>query len=354
MDERSVFVRSVARVFVVSSLTASSTYAQADVESEGESDETTATESVGESDSEESTSDSPQEPSVEMEGNGDVEESSVKAENRDREPPEPASGEGSDEEDELGTEEDPNVQRPQSGEPALTDASGTAPLEDQTDWLKWPFSKRNQEYPRQSEPHRWASLGGFVGWVHRSSGSDAIKYRPGIAWGGYLRPELVSWMGLRLFYREERIPAEVEAGAFDYGDDSYEDEFEQPDLQLLNLGARLEPTLVLHPRVRLRGIAGWSWLWFRAPYPRSDDFELKRTFRQAVQMDFSFGLGASLDIIQNWIDVSIDSTYSLPAGRTGSAYEPAQIVRDGSIRYIAPLPELQNSLDVLISLGVIL
>lgn len=238
--------------------------------------------------------------------------------------------------------------------PALIDAPEGAPLEDEDDWLKWPFSKKNQRYPKQSEPHRWGGGGGFLGWVSRPSQSDSIKYRPGIAWGGYVRAELVSWLGLRLFYREERVPVQVESGAFDFGDDTYEDDFEQPDLEILNLGARLEPTLVVHPRLRVRGIVGWSWLWFQAPFPKSEDFELKRTFRSAVQMDISVGAGLSFDIIKNWIDISLDSAYSVPAGRTGTAYEPAQIVRDGGIHHIAPMPKLQNSLDCLISLGVIL
>lgn len=352
MDESCLLGRSVGPLFVALGLTVCPAYAQTGAASEGSPDGDQAVEMATDEPSEE--------PALEERAAGDgiQQEDAASArldgqvKEEEAEPNEAAESEDAD--DDLAVEEDLKAARPQKGEPALTDTSAEAPLEDQEDWLKWPFAKKNQRYPKQSEPHRWASIGGFVGWVHRSSGSDEIRYQPGIAWGGYLRPELVSWMGLRLFYREERIPAEVEMGAFDYGDDSYEDEFEQQDLEILNLGARLEPTLVLHPRVRLRGIVGWSWLWFRAPYPRSDEFELEHTFRQAVQMDFSFGLGASLDIIENWVDISLDSTYSLPAGRTGSAYEPAQIVRDGRIQHMAPLPELQNSIDVLISLGVIL
>jgi hypothetical protein len=238
--------------------------------------------------------------------------------------------------------------------PALTDAPKEAPLEDDKSWLKWPFSKENREKNRQGAPHRWASAGGFIGWVHRANQSDSISYRPGIAWGGYLRPELTPWLGLRLFYREERIPVRVEKGAFDYGDDSYTDDFEQPDMEMLNLGARLEPTWAVHPRLRVRGVAGWSWLWFRVPFPKSEDFALEKTFRSAVQMDFSFGAGLSFDIVENWIDISLDSSYSVPGGRTGTAYKAAQIVRDGVIRHIAPMPKLESSLDVLISLGVIL
>lgn len=257
--------------------------------------------------------------------------------------------------EEFTAEGDAVPREPDPGaEPALTDTSTDVALEDQDDWLKWPFSKKNREEEQQAEPHRWASAGGFVGWVHRRGQSDSISYQPGIAWGGYLRPEITPWLGLRLFYREERIPVQVEKGAFDYGDDAYDDDFEQPDMEMLNLGARLEPTWVVHPRVRLRGAVGWSWLWYRVPFPKSDDFELKKTFRSAVQMDFSFGAGMSFDIVKNWIDISLDSSYGVPAGRTGTAYEDAQIVRDGDIHHIAPMPKLQSSLDVLISLGVIL
>lgn len=251
--------------------------------------------------------------------------------------------------------EESGEREPEPGtEPALTDASDTHALENEKGWLKWPFSKENRARDRRNAPHRWASAGGFIGRVHRTSQSDSISYRPGIAWGGYLRPELTPWLGLRLFYREERIPVQVDKGAFDYGDDTYDDDFEQQDMEMLNLGARLEPTWVVHPRLRLRGVAGWSWLWFRVPFPRSEDFELKRTFRSAVQMDFSFGAGLSFDIVENWIDISLDTSYSVPGGRTGTAYKNAQIIRDGEIHHIAPMPKLESSLDVLISLGVIL
>jgi len=291
------------------------------------------------------TSDSESETSSdEQEQEGQQDEAAAEGEEADTPLEDPVS------EEELSEESEPD----RSGErTALTDASNEAPLEEQDDWLKWPFTRRNQEQERHG-PHRWMSVGGFVGWVHRPSQTSAIRYRPGIAWGGYVRPELASWLGLRLFYREERLPVEVEPGAFDYGDDTYTDDFEQQDLEVLNIGARLEPTLVLHPRVRMRGIFGWSWLWFQVPYPRSETFELKRTYRSAVQMDFTFGAGFSLDIIENWVDISMDASYSVPAGQTGSAYEPSQIVRDGRIRHIGELPRLQNSVDVLISLGVIL
>ncbi len=71
-------------------------------------------------------------------------------------------------------------------------------------------------------------------------------------------------------------------------------------------------------------------------------------------MDWVLGAGLSVDIIENWIDVSLDGTYGISASRTGSAYESAQIVKDGEMRHIASIPRSNHAMDILISFGLIL
>src|SRR5690606_21478740 len=141
--------------------------------------------------------------------------------------------------------------------------------------------------------HRWASMGGFVGWVSRPSKSQEIRYRPGLAYGGYIRPEVFEWLGFRAFYREERIPVALEPGAFEVEGETLDFGFSQPDLEIVNLGGRLEPTWVIHPRLRLRGVVGWSWLHMIAPAPTADGFEIKKTTRTAVQTEITLGVGLS-------------------------------------------------------------
>lgn len=223
-------------------------------------------------------------------------------------------------------------------------------IEDEDDWVSWPFSRNTERDPGQ----RWAGVGAFVGWVSRPSDSDSIKYRPGVAYGGYLRPEITSWLGLRLFYREENLPVSVEPGAFDFEGETFDFDFRQPDLQIINLGGRFEPTWTVHPRLRLRAVAGWSWLRMRAPAPVAKGFEIKKTFRAAVQTEITLGAGLSFDVIRDWFDVGVDVAHSLPNSRTGDAYDDQQVIVDGQIRHIAPLPRLEAATDIIFHAGLIL
>lgn len=271
------------------------------------------------------------------------------------------------EDDETASEEEPTEAEPVTKQTApskqpeapLDDAPTSSrpasvhpkSVEDDDSWLSWPFSDSAEDV----EPgQRWAGVGGFVGWVHRPSKDSALNYRPGVAYGGYIRPEVTSWLGLRLFYREERLPVSVQPGAFDTEDDSFDFDFSQPDIEVINLGARLEPTWVVHPRFRLRAIAGWSWLRMSAGVPTADGFQMKRTFRSAVQTEVSLGVGLSVDIIQDWLDVGVDVARSFPSSQTGDAYERQQVIVDGEILHIAPLPRLRAGTDVIFSLGLVL
>jgi hypothetical protein len=92
----------------------------------------------------------------------------------------------------------------------------------------------------------------------------------------------------------------------------------------------------------------------RAGVPKADGFELKKTFRSAAQTEISLGGGLSLDIIQDWLDVGVDVTHGFPSSRTGDAYERQQVIVDGEIKHIAPLPRLQGSTDILFHAGLVL
>ncbi len=234
----------------------------------------------------------------------------------------------------------------------LPEDDSTPLPEDDHGWVQWPFDSKSEiskDYPKT----RWAAVGAFVGWVHRPSGTERIRYRPGVAYGGYLRAEVASWFAVRIFYREERIPVEVSPGGFDYAGVSHDRAFQQENLEVVNLGALAEPMWVVHPRFRLRGIVGWSWMGFRAPIPNAPDTDFGG-HRSGVATNFTLGAGLSFDIIKNWWDVGVNASYSIVGNQTGSAFEPTQIVLDGAITHLAPLPEFQNSTDILFTMGLIL
>jgi hypothetical protein len=255
-----------------------------------------------------------------------------------------------------GAEED--VEQPES-EP-VAPAKELYP-EDDDSWENQPFDTHDEDWNEDFAHKRWAGVGAFVGAVYRPSGSDSIRYKAGVAYGGYLRPEITSWLAARLYYRQESIPVVVEEGGYNYGGVSYNLDFEQPNLDVVSVGIRLEPVWTIHPRFRVRGIFGWAWLGFRAELPEAPGYNEPVDgargiggSRQGVEVDVLFGAGMTIDLIENWLDLSVDGTYGVTASQTGSAYLPEQVFINGTLSYIAPLPQLGNPVDVIFSLGLIL
>lgn len=242
------------------------------------------------------------------------------------------------------------------------DAEAAAPAQDEAIPAPPPSSDEDGEGPqmlardfleRGIDYKRWTTVGPFVGMVSRPSKSSEITYQVGTAYGGFFRPQITPWLGLRLLYREERIPVTVAPGAFDVDGESLGFPLEQPDLKVTSIGVHLEPTWNLHPRFRLTGVLGWSWLRFVAPMPEAPEFDL-RASRAGVEMNWTLGAGLAFDVIPHWVDVTMTLNHSFITGRSGSAYEPIQAVVDGEITHLGPLPEFKSATDLIFYFGLIL
>lgn len=205
-------------------------------------------------------------------------------------------------------------------------------------------------------PERLVEVGPFLGVTLRPADRSGVSYDPALTWGVYARPEITSWLGVRLYYRQESIPVSVSRGGLELTDWPLGDtDIEQPNLRLRSFGARAEPTWVVTPRLRLMGIVGIAWLRFVAPAPTSrGDLHIQTASRSAVTLNPTFGLGASFDILPDWLVLGASVTYGLATNRTGNAYESVQAFADGSRLYLAPLPRFRNVSDVLFFLGIVL
>ncbi|HSC87633.1 MAG TPA: hypothetical protein VLC09_10200 [Polyangiaceae bacterium] len=201
-------------------------------------------------------------------------------------------------------------------------------------------------------PSRKVELAFLFGSVIRPSGQDAIHYETGYFLGGSARVELAPWMGVRLLYREEHVPVLVQPGGFDYGT-TLPFDFTQPDLEIVTIGMRVEPTWVLHPRFRLFGVLGAGWVRMDAPVPTAPGFQMEGK-RSATEVNMPIGVGVAYEILPNWVNCTMSFTYGVAFDQHGRAYEPLQAVVDGKIVYLAPLPVLQSVGDLMFSLGVIL
>lgn len=204
-----------------------------------------------------------------------------------------------------------------------------------------------------TSPSRKIELGALFGSVIRPSDKQSIHYGTGYFFGGFVRAELAPWMGFRVYYREERVPVDVAPGAFDYQGQKYSFDFIQPDLEIITIAARIEPTWVVTPRLRLFGVLGIGWVRLDAPMPQADGFLLQGK-RSATEVNMPLGLGVIYEIIPNWVNTTLSFTYGVAFDQHGRAYEPLQAIVDGKIVYLAPLPTLQSVGDLTFSVGVIL
>lgn len=222
-----------------------------------------------------------------------------------------------------------------------------------------PLDPDAQEFPHVRPrdepvaPSRRLELGALVGLVSRPSDSDAIRYQPGYTFGGFARVELMPWLGVRLHYRQERIAVDVDPGAFDFEGQNYSFDWHQPALEVVSIGGRFEPTWVIHPQFRAFAVLGISWTRFDAKMPEAPGFLLQGK-RSATEVNFPLGLGASVEILPNWLSASLSLTYGFIMDAHGAAYQPLQAIVDGQMVYLAPLPAPRGVLDAIFTIGVIL
>ncbi len=202
---------------------------------------------------------------------------------------------------------------------------------------------------------RALDLGAFAGISNRPAEGEGITYGPAVAWGIYARLELRRWLGLRLYYREEYIPVTVERGGFDTSTSFGDTDFDQPNLKLRSLGARLEPTWVVAPRLHVMAVIGASWLRFVAPPATSTGaFDIRTADRSAVELDFQGGVGAAFELLPDWLTVGAQLTYGVSTQRSGTAYEDVQAFSDGKRYTLGALPRFDGVTDLLFSLGLLL
>ena len=179
------------------------------------------------------------------------------------------------------------------------------------------------------------------------------RRRPGVAYGGFFRPQITDYLAVRLAYREERIPVDVAPGAYDYEGQSSGLDLSQPNLKVTNIGVRIEPSFHLTKYIHLMGVLSWSWIRIVYPMPFADDFNL-RANRSGVELNWGLGGGVSIDLLHNWLNLNISGVYHFVSNQTGLAYEPVQAIVDGKITYFAPMARPKSLTDVLLSIGLIL
>jgi len=197
---------------------------------------------------------------------------------------------------------------------------------------------------------RLLEVGPLVGVSARFGSARGIKYRPGVAVGAYLRPVLTDWLNLQLYGRFESIPVDVEAGAFDWDGVSLPYAFEQNPLRLTSIGAALEPSYSFTRRLRIYGSLGAAWVRFDADAPSAPGFEFEAT-RTGIEVNILFGVGVAYDIVPRFVTLHLSTSYGVAFDQRGTAYEPLQVIEDGAMVHLAPLPEFNGMADLLLGIS---
>lgn len=179
------------------------------------------------------------------------------------------------------------------------------------------------------------AMGGVV-WHHGSSSS--VQYPATLAYGATLRVDLREWLGLRglVLHSTQSVDTAPTRAA-------------QPDLDVLLLGLRLEPSLQLTPR--LRGWAGLSAGWLRSEAPPVDG--ALTGVRLGTGLDLGAALGVGYDVLAKHLAVGASVGASWIASQGGDMFDSADALdANGHRTTVAGLPKYAGGLDGLLGVEV--
>lgn len=206
--------------------------------------------------------------------------------------------------------------------------------------------------PDPARPLRSVEIGPDIGVALRPASGDSVSYGAAVAIGGHALIELTRWLGFRALFAESDVPVTIDRGEFGLRNT----DVHQPDLELVLIAGRFEPTLVVSPRLRLWVGAGAGLAYFRAPVASSTgELQIQTARRGGVAVDIGGALGGTFELIPNWFTAALSGSAAFTTGQTGDAFDPVQSFdATGHRYYAAGLPEFAGSFGATASLGILL
>jgi hypothetical protein len=206
---------------------------------------------------------------------------------------------------------------------------------------------------RPVERERKLDVGPDFGITARAAEGDGITYSPGFTWGAHLRVELVSFLGFRAYFNNSYHSVDIPTDAL-VVDGLSPAQAEQEDLKVTMLGARLEPTWVVTPELRLWLGVGVAWgrvfaeeLDTNPPVASHD--------RSGVLLEWTGSVGGSFDVIPRWLAVTLLLNAGFVSNQSGDVFDRTQAIsQTGQVTYLGGLPEFASTFSALIGLGIIL
>jgi hypothetical protein len=201
-------------------------------------------------------------------------------------------------------------------------------------------------------PSRRVELGFDTGLARRPASGSDISYATGVLWGAHIGLPLASWLAFRATAAQGAAPVTLRSGALGLADT----EVSQPDLSVLLVSARLEPTWTVSSVVRLWAGPEVSWIRTTADEPTTRGALVIRTaVRHAVGLELGGSVGGSLELIPNWLVLTMSSGAFSVLDQDGSLYDRVQgFDQNGHRLEVGRYPKFAGSFRSMLGFGVIL
>jgi hypothetical protein len=186
----------------------------------------------------------------------------------------------------------------------------------------------------------------FAVWHRNTESGSSASYATGLALGAHARIELREWLGLRLFFLWGKHGVDVDPRGLQLSIGTVD------DISVTELGARIEPTWVVTPRLRLWAGAGAAWA--RAVTTTSVGLG-GTTERAGVFIELGGAVGATFDVVPEWLAVWVSGSLGAIVDESGDLFHEQQaIAADGTLLHIGGLPGMSTALATTLGVALVL
>jgi hypothetical protein len=207
------------------------------------------------------------------------------------------------------------------------------------------FPRPYLERPSPIRGVRHVELGPDFGLWSRPAKDERASYATALAWGAHARVEILPVLGFSAHFNAAKHEVTVA-----------DPDVDQPPLEVLQIGARLEPTWPVLPTLRLWLGVGVAWGRATAPSPTVVGLQDSSIpDRSGVFLEWSGALGGTYDVIPNWLALSLSFSGGAMANQSGDLFDEGQAVNQNAQMVPFPgMPEIESSFAALLGVGMIL
>jgi hypothetical protein len=198
---------------------------------------------------------------------------------------------------------------------------------------------------------RGLSVGVDAGISIRPAEGDTVSYDPAFAFGAHVRAELLPYLGFRAYFTRANHAVDIPRGALGLEDT----QVDQPSVGVTVIGARLEPTWVVSPGLRLWVGAGVAWGRVKADEPSFEGkYDIRVAERSGVMLEWTGALGVNVDIIPEWLGATASVAGGVLSNQSGDIFENLQGVdQGGTLVDVGGLPKFSATACALVGLEAI-